>query len=168
MPCLSAKEIIELLKLEPLPFEGGYFRETYRSSITLPPDALPRHYSSNRSVSTAIYYLLTDDTVSRLHRLPTEEIFHFYLGDPVSMLQLHPDGNGRLVVLGADLQAGHSPQLIVPAGTWIGMFLHDNGRYALMGTTMAPGFDIDDFEPGNRDQLIKEYPDYSELIRRLT
>src|SRR5262245_48991382 len=111
---LSAEQIIAALRLQPLPLEGGYYRETYRSADTLPAAALPPHYGRDKSAATAIYYLLTPDTFSALHRLPTDEVFHFYLGGPVRMLHLSPDGDGREVVLGPDILAGQQLQTVVP------------------------------------------------------
>src|SRR5918912_1512770 len=111
----TAEQIIAALKLRPLPLEGGYYRETYRSSLELPAAVLTPHYAATRAAATAIYYLLTPETYSALHRLPTDEVFHFYLGDPVEMLQLWPDGSGRTELLGPDLAGGQRPQLVVPA-----------------------------------------------------
>jgi predicted cupin superfamily sugar epimerase len=165
---LTAAEVMALLDLRPLPVEGGYYRETYRSAVTLPAAALPPRYGGGRCAGTAIYYLLTPDTFSALHRLPADEVFHFYLGDPVEMLQLSPDGGGRVVTLGHDLCAGQSPQVVVPAGAWQGSRLADGGRFALLGTTMAPGFDFADYEPGDRAALLTQYPAFAGLIRRLT
>ncbi len=103
-----------------------------------------------------------------MHRLPTDEIYHFYLGDPVEMLILRPDGRGENIILGSDLAAGENIQQVVPGGSWQGSYLIESGRFALMGTTMAPGYDPDDFEPGKREDLIAQYPDHAELIRLLT
>jgi predicted cupin superfamily sugar epimerase len=163
----TAAEVIALLDLEPLPGEGGYYRETYRSGDTLPATVLPARYAAPKSAGTAIYYLLTPDTCSALHRLPTDEVFHFYLGGPVRMLQLSPDGRGEVVTLGTDLAAGQRPQVVVPRGVWQGSFLVD-GPFALLGTTMAPGFDFCDYEPGDRDRLTTSHPAFADLIRRLT
>jgi predicted cupin superfamily sugar epimerase len=164
----TAKELIAALKLEPLPREGGYYRETYRATERLPADLWPEHYSRDKSLATAIYYLLTSDTFSALHRLPTDEVFHFYLGGPVSMLQLLPDGSGQVVTLGSDVLAGQLPQIVVPAGVWQGSYLQPGGDFALLGTTMAPGFDFADYEPGARDRLSAQYPAFTDLIKRLT
>ena len=164
---VSAREIIELLDLKPLEFEGGYYRETYRSQDILKAAHLPERYRTDRAICTAIYYLLTPDTSSKIHRLPTDEIFHFYLGDPVAMLLLYPDGRGGEVTLGPDLVAGQGIQLTVPAGVWQGSRLVEGGRFALMGTTVAPGFDIGDFEAAEYDDLIRNYPEYSAAIDRL-
>jgi len=155
---LSADEIIRLLRLAPHP-EGGFYRETYASAESVAPVALPARYGGPRSFGTAIYYLLTPDTFSALHRVQTDELYHFYLGDPVELLQLLPDGAGRLVTLGANLRAGMLPQALVPRGAWQGSRLRAGGRYALLGTTVAPGFDFADFEFGDRAGLSAAYPD---------
>jgi predicted cupin superfamily sugar epimerase len=163
-------ELIRLLHLQPLPREGGWYRETYRSSLQLPADVLAPRYRDARAAGTAIYYLLTPDTFSALHRLPTDEVFHFYIGDPVEMLQLGPapkDG-GRILTLGSDILAGQQVQTVVPAGVWQGSMLRPGGAFALMGTTMAPGFDFADYEAADRDALIAAFPDFGERITRLT
>ncbi len=118
----TADEIKTALLLKPHPIEGGYFRETYRSAAEVPGAILPPSYAADapRSFGTAIYYLLTPDTFSELHTLPTEEVFHFYLGGPVRMWQLFPDGRARQVVLGTDILAGQEPQVVVPAGVMLG------------------------------------------------
>src|SRR6185369_1787456 len=116
----------------------------------------------------AIYYLLTPDTFSALHRLPADELFHFYSGDPVEMLQLAPDGSGRVVLIGNDLEAGQRPQVVVPRGTWQGCRLLAGGKVALLGTTVAPGFEFSHYEGGVRMELSAGYPDFSELITALT
>lgn len=129
---------------------------------------MPARYAGARSAGTAIYYLLTPDGFSALHRLRSDEVFHFYLGDPVEMLQLFPDGAGRRVVLGTDLDRGMRPQVIMPRDVWQGSRLCAGGRFALLGTTVAPGFDVADFDPGRRDELVAAYPDFAELITALT
>ena len=148
---LTAADVIRILALVPLPGEGGYFRETYRSAL-----------------STAIYYLLTRDSFSAIHRLPGDEVFHFYLGDPVEMLQLRPDGTVERLTIGTDVGKGMRPQVVVPGGTWQGSRLLPGGEFALMGTTMAPGFDARDLELGDRAKLIGRYPVHADLIRALT
>ncbi|NQU43247.1 cupin domain-containing protein [bacterium] len=165
---LTATDIIRLLDLKPLAIEGGYYRETYRSDETVPAAALPGRYGVLKSFSTAIYYLLIPKTYSVIHRVPSEEVFHFYLGDPVTMLHLHPAGEGRVLTLGHDLEKDHLPQVVVPRNIWQGCRLKAGGCFALMGTTVAPGFDFPDFEVGERSTLLQAYPDYADLIRRLT
>lgn len=159
---MTAEEVIERLNLQPHPVEGGYFRETYRSGGTV------QRGDAVRSLGTAIYYLLTPKTLSALHRLPGDELFHFYLGDPVRMLQLWPDGSTRTLTIGTDLNAGNVPQLVVPGGVWQGSVLMDGGKFALLGATMAPGFDYADYEAGDRVALTAKYPAVAELITRLT
>jgi uncharacterized protein len=137
---LTADRVIELLGLRPLPREGGWFAETWRGP-DLPPAATP-HLAGIHAEGTAIYYLVTPGAFSAMHRLPTDEVFHAYLGDPVDQLHLLPGGTGRLVRLGSDLAAGQRPQVVAPAGAWQGARLVPGGAhgYALLGTTMAPGY----------------------------
>lgn len=167
---MTASELISLLGLAPLPIEGGFFRETWRSPLTVGPGALPLRYTSEKSLGTAIYYLLTNDpnSFSALHRLPTDEMYHFYLGDPVEMLLLTPDGAGRRIILGQNIEAGQSVQFVVPAGVWQGSKLVAGGEFALLGTTMSPGFDPSDYQPGIREELIVHYPQHTASIRALT
>ena len=143
--------MIDALGLEAHPLEGGFFRETFRDPS-----------------STAIYYLLTPETFSEMHRLPGAEVFHHYLGDPVSMLQIDEAGRGRTLRIGRDLAAGMRPQVVVPGGTWQGSRLEAGGRLALLGCTVAPGFDYADYEPGEREALVALCPDFAETIRALT
>jgi hypothetical protein len=165
---ITAEEAIHLLGLKPHPVEGGYFAETYRSDERLPAGCLPEGYGGERSLFTAIYYLLTPGTFSALHRLRSDEVFHFYLGDPVEMLLLWPDGTGRVLVLGHDLLNGLRLQAVVPRGVWQGARLRPGGRFALLGTTVSPGFDFADYEAGDREALASAYPRFRRLIRALT
>ncbi len=164
----TAHQIITLLDLKPLPLEGGYYRETYRSDILVPSGALPGRDESPRACSTAIYYLLTPSVFSALHRLPSDEMYHFYYGDAVEMLQLSPSGTGRVVIIGNDLTRNQQPQMLIPRGVWQGSRLLPGGSYALMGTTVAPGFEFTDFEAGGRTELIQEYPEFRDHITALT
>ncbi len=165
---MSVEQLKALLQLKPLPVEGGYFAEVYRSPETLPKEALPARYGGARSMGTGIYYLLTPDTFSALHRLRSDEVYHFYLGDPVEMVQLWPDGSGKRVRLGSDLLQGMQLQTVVPQGVWQGSRLCPGGRFALLGTTMAPGYDQADFEAGRRERLIQAYPQFKDAILALT
>jgi hypothetical protein len=165
---MTAEEIIACLGLRPLPIEGGYFAETYRAPESLAAAALPPRYPGPRSLSTSIYYLLTPTTCSILHRLRGDEVYHFYLGDPVELVQLCPDGRGERLILGPELRRGERPQAMVPAGTWQGSRLVAGGRVALLGTTMAPGFDLDDFEAGDRAALLRSHPAFRAEIEALT
>ena len=165
---LTSDQIITLFNLKPHREEGGYFVETYRSSETISEKALPSRYKGVRSFGTAIYYLLTLETFSSIHRLRSDEIFHFYLGDPIEMLQLFPDGSGRVLILGSDILNGMQPQVVVPRGVWQGARLLKGGKFALLGTTVSPGFEFVDYESGRRDELAKSYPTFRELIISLT
>jgi len=167
---MTRDEVIRLLGLEPLPGEGGYFRQTWRAHERVAAGALGARYPRETRVGTAIYYLVTDDPggFSALHRLPTDEVYHFYLGDPVEQVLLHADGRSEVVVLGPDLAAGQHVQHVAPRDTWQGTRLVPGGRWALLGTTMAPGFDPGDFEIGRRAVLEQLYPGRAERIRSLT
>jgi len=166
----TAAQLIEHLGLEPLTFEGGCFRQTYVAQESIAADALPVRYGGPRNLGSAIYYLLTSepDSFAAMHRLETDEIYHFYLGDLVEMLLLYPGRRGERIVLGPDVLGGQHVQFVVPRGVWQGSRLVYGGSFALMGTTMAPGFDFADWTEGNRDALVREYPEHAELIRALT
>jgi hypothetical protein len=167
---IDIEQLIRHLRLEPLPIEGGYFRQTWSSDVAVPTSALPDRYASPRPAGTAIYYLLTSDpdSFSAMHRLTSDEIYHFYLGDPVEMLLLEEEGGAQRIVLGPDLLGGQRVQYIVPRYVWQGSRVIRGGRFALLGTTMAPGFDPRDFTLGSRDELIRQFPDEAALIRELT
>jgi uncharacterized protein len=159
---MTANEIKRLLRLDPHPVEGGFYRRTYTSPGTVD---LAR---GARAQGTAIYYLLEAGTFSELHVLESDEIFHFYLGDPVEMLQLFPDGRSAVVRLGPDLSAGEEVQVVVPAGVWQGTRLIGNGKVALLGCTVTPGFDFADYHNGTYAELAARWPEQAERIRGLT
>jgi predicted cupin superfamily sugar epimerase len=165
---MTVDEIVVKLGLVPLPREGGYFTETYRSSRVVPESALPEGYGGSRPLATAIYYLLTPDTFSAFHRLRSDEVYHFYLGDPVEMVLLHADGSINTLKLGPNLLDNMKLQAVVPAGVWQGSRVIPGGRFALMGTNVVPGFDPADYEHGRRDELIRAYPGVRDLIMSLT
>ncbi len=164
----NANEIIEFLHLTPLPIEGGLFSQTYKAKESIPHHALPPRYQSDRSFGTAIYYLHQPGTFSAIHRLLTDEIYHFYLGNPIEMLLLFPDGSSQVVILGQEILAGQFVQFVVPAGVWQGSHLLQPNGWALLGTTMAPGYEQDDFELGHRKELLLQYPEQKHLIDILT
>jgi predicted cupin superfamily sugar epimerase len=155
---MTAQQMIDLLQLVPLPGEGGYYRETYRSATT----------KDDRSLSTAIYYLLTPETVSLFHCLKSDEVWHFYQGNAIELVMLHARGKVEVVRLGQRLSEGEPCQAVVPAGSWQGAKLANGGTWALMGCTVAPGFEFADFELGKRENLINQYPDASDWIVALT
>jgi len=159
---MTADEIKTLLRLVPHPVEGGWYRRTYTSAGNV---ELPR---GMRAVGTAIYYLLEEGTFSEMHKLQSDEMFHFYLGDPVEMLLLDSDGGSRGGTLGPDLAAGQQVQWVVPAGTWQGCRLVEGGKVALLGCTVTPGFDFADYESGSYAELAARWPAESARIRELT
>jgi len=163
---MSAEEIKALLHLQPHPVEGGWYRRTYTCDVSV---AL---LGGVRPYGTAIYYLLEEGTFSEMHSLASDEIFHFYLGDPVQMLQLHPDGSSKVVTIGPDLAAGQHVQLVVPAGVWQGTRLIDDGsgggKFALLGCTVTPGFDFADYRSGKCAELAAGWPQEAQRIRNLT
>jgi predicted cupin superfamily sugar epimerase len=165
---VTAEELIARLGLAPHPGEGGFYVETYRSDEEIAAGALPGRYGAARALSTAIYYLLTPASFSAMHRLQSDEVFHFYLGDPVEMLLLYPDGSGEVIVLGGGVQDGIRPQVTVPRGVWQGARLAAGGHLALLGTTVSPGFDFADFEIGRPDELLRVHPQFGDLITALT
>ncbi len=163
----SAKSVIDALGLAPHP-EGGYFRETYRSSEEIPATALPARFSGPRAFSTAIYFLLTGHTFSALHRLRADEVWHFYAGGPLTLFTLDDSGHLSVVRLGSDIGRGDRLQAVTPAGTWFGARADEAGGWALVGCTVAPGFDFADFELGDRTALVARYPQHREIIESLT
>ena len=167
---LTAKNIIKKLNLVPLPVEGGMFSLTYTTKEKIAQSALPKRYKEDKTFSGAIYYFLTDDldSFSAMHKLPTDETYHFYLGDPVEMLLLHPRGRSERVILGHDILGDQIVQFTVKRGVWMGSRVKKGGKFALMGTTMAPGFTPSDYRGGKRETLIAKYPDEADLITQLT
>ena len=158
---MTPAELVAKLGLAPHP-EGGFFRETYRAAESFTPAAI----GAPRAVSTAILYLLNAGDKSRLHRIKSDELWHHYLGGGLRLTQLLPGGKIEETLIGADLAAGHKLQHAVPAGAWFGA--EPLGAFALVGCTVAPGFDFADFELGKRNALVEEYPLAREAIVRLT
>lgn len=159
---MTADQIKKLLNLDPHPVEGGHFRRTFTSAANV---ELPR---GTRSQGTAIYFLLEAGDFSELHVLDSDEMFHFYLGDPVEMLQLYPDGRSAVFVLGTDLAAGQQVQLLVPAGVWQGMRLLGDSKLALLGCTVVPGFHHADYHNAPCAELAVKWPEQANRIKALT
>ena len=163
---MTQEQIIAELGLEPLPEEGGFFRQTYLATDRIASSSLPDRYEQDMAASTAICALLTAVDFSAMHILETDEIFHHYLGDPLEMLLLHPDGSGEVFILGPDIDAGMRPQKLVPRSVWQGSRPVPDSPfgYTLLGTTMAPGFTWEGFRLGGRDELVDRYPAFGEHI----
>lgn len=146
--------------------EGGWFRESYRSAETIPAHALSERFGGSRSFGTAILFLLERGDVSALHRIQSDEIWHFYEGAPLAVHILHPDGRRREILLGRDATRGECFQGVVPAGCWFGA--ESRGDFSLVGCTVAPGFDFHDFRMADREELTSRHPEHAALISRLT
>ena len=166
---LSAEEVKKLLGLKPHPREGGWYVRTYEAGEMVAAEAFADgRYASARRTGTAIYYLLEPDTFSEMHRLKSDEVFHFYAGDAVEMLQLREGGRGAVVVIGNDLMRGERPQVVVERGVWQGSRLVAGGKWALLGCTVSPGFEFEDYEMGVREELSAGWPEFAREIAALT
>lgn len=163
----TIENLIELYDLQPHP-EGGYFKETYRDSGTIARNALPSDFSGDRNFSTAIYFLLPEGKKSHLHRIKSDEVWHFYLGGPLTVVQISPEGKIEEIVLGQDVTSGQKIQHVVPRGYWFGAYPNPASRFSFVGCTVAPGFDFTDFEMGKKEDLIKHFPDARGIIELLT
>ena len=166
----SAAEIIGILDLKPLPVEGGFYRVTYIGDLQLPASILPPSIRSVRPSKSVIYYLLTTDTKSRLHRLETDEMWHFYLGDSVDLHVFGPEDDYANFELGHDLRDGQTVQAVVPARHWFGARLQSGGRWALMACSLAPAYSDEDFSlPDDAEfaSLLERFPDQQHTLHEL-
>lgn len=163
----AASDWIQRLNLQPHP-EGGYFRETYRAEESVGGENLPARFGGARAFSTAIYFLLEAGQFSAFHRIKSDEVWHLYAGGPLEIIAITPDGAALSERLGVNLAQGEQPQRIVPAGHWFASRPAAGVPYALVGCTVAPGFDFSDFEMASRDDLLRLFPSQAELIGELT
>jgi predicted cupin superfamily sugar epimerase len=165
---MTASEVKKLLSLVPH-FEGGSYIRTYQSSECIAAEAFAdARYAGPRHTSTAIYYFLEPGAFSEMHRLKSDEIFHFYAGDPVEMLQLTAPGIGQIVRIGNNLAVGERPQVVVPRNVWQGTRLVPGGQWALLGCTVSPGFEFEDYDSADRAELCAGWPAHADLIEALT
>ncbi|HEY3308267.1 MAG TPA: cupin domain-containing protein [Desulfuromonadaceae bacterium] len=148
--------------------EGGFFKESYRSAEVIPLCGLPERFDEERSFSTAIYFLLNGDDISALHRIKSDELWHFYDGVSLALQIIDLQGSHYSILLGRDLEKGEQLQAVVPAGCWFGAELADSDDYALVGCSVAPGFDFNDFELATNTELVALFPQHEALIGRLT
>lgn len=163
---MDAQILIEKLQLESHP-EGGYFKETYRSEGIIPADALPG-FDGDRNYATAIYFLLLDDNFSAFHRIKSDETWHFYTGTPIVVTEIGTDGTLMETTLGADIADGQVFQYTVKAGHYFASEVLGRQGFALVGCTVAPGFDFRDFDMPDRQHLTDAFPHLRETIERLT
>ncbi len=163
----TAQYWIEKLKLANH-LEGGAFREIYRAALMLPQTALAEAHKADRNAMTSIYYLLQQGDFSALHRIASDEVWHFYDGAPLSIFEIEPTGVLTEHLLGKDLDKGQSPVVIISAGSWFGSRVKEGGGFTLCGCSVAPGFDFQDFELADRGALIAQYPQHAGIISELT
>src|SRR5580704_14152945 len=166
---MTAEDVKKLLGLQPHPREGGWYVRTYEAAEKVDAEIFEdKRYAGPRRTATAIYYLLEPETFSEMHRLKSDEVFHFYAGDAVEMLQLREGGRGSMVVIGNDLLRGERPQVVVERGVWQGSRLVAGGEWALLGCTVSPGFEFEDYKTATREELCAGWPEFGELLRELT
>ena len=163
----DASSIISQLELLPHP-EGGWYREVYRSEDVIPADSLPARYKSPHCFSTSIYFLLESHNFSAFHRISSDETWHFYLGSPVVICIISPEGDLAQVTMGNNLSEGQCLQYTIPRNCWFAAKVVDKNSFTLVGCTVAPGFEFADFELASRKQLIDLYPVHTDLISGLT
>lgn len=163
----TANYWIENLKLAPHP-EGGFFKETYRSEGVIPKAVLPEAFSGDRSFSTSIYFLLNENNFSAFHKINQDELWHFYDGVPLTIHVLDPDGNYYMNKLGRNIEERENLQVMVNAGCYFAAECNDKTAYSLVGCTVAPGFDFDDFEMPARNRLIELFPAHKTIIEKFT
>jgi uncharacterized protein len=148
--------------------EGGYFAETYRSAEKIPHHALPNRFKSDRSFSTGIYFLLESHHISALHRIESDEMWHFYAGCPLNVYTIDYEGVMKIIRLGNNPENGEVFQAVVPAGVWFGSKPAEPDSYSFVGCTVAPGFDFEDFEMKSRAELLAMFPQHQAIVEMLT
>jgi predicted cupin superfamily sugar epimerase len=171
---LTAQEVIDWLKMESNPNEGGYYATTGTSPLNIPNGVLPPIFppvDGGRSVYSSIYYLIDPASFSAMHKVTGDMVYNYYTGDPVQILLLYPEGypdRYEIFNFGNDLKSGFLPMKVIPGGAWLGSRMIAGGKYALMGVTLAPGFEPVDYFIGKRAGLVEEYPEVAEMITELT
>lgn len=162
----QAKKLIQQFDLQPHP-EGGWYRQTYKSSEQVSASALPERFNGDRSFSTAIYFLLEKGNFSAFHRIKSDECWHFYAGDPLLIYVIQQNGTLDIITLGNDFEKGHAFQYVVPANCWFASQPAQGSEYSFVGCTVSPGFDFEDFELAGVNKLSSLYPMHKELINKL-
>lgn len=160
-------ELIQTLQLLPHP-EGGYYKELYRSPMVIPQSVLGQGFSGDRNVATGIYFLITGGNFSAFHKISADEQWHFYEGDACHVYIIHLSGELELIKLGSNLANGDVYHAVVPAGAWFASMCSNVNGYSLVGCTVAPGFDFEDFVLAKRESLVTEFPQHTEVITKLT
>ena len=163
---VMADQLIQQYKLKAHP-EGGWYKQTYKSNEQIPADALPERFGACRAFSTAIYFLLETGNFSSFHRIKSDECWHFYAGDPLLLYVIEQNGELRIISLGNDPAKGQTFQYVVPAGCWFASRPAAGGDYCFVGCTVSPGFEFDDFDLANGNELSAMYPQHKEIIKDL-
>ncbi len=162
---IPAEQWIQELKLKPHP-EGGFYNETYRSTIKVEQNSLPHGYNGSRRFSTSIYYMLRSGDISRFHRLRSDEIWYYHYGSSLRIVMIDPEGKSHKRILGPRIDRAEHLQILIPAGTIFGAELTEENSYSLFGCVVSPGFEFDDFELFNKEDLLQAYPRHADLINR--
>lgn len=163
---LNPQQLVDKYSLQPHP-EGGWYKQTYKSSESVAAAALPERFGGNRPFSTAIYFLLEQGNFSAFHRIKSDECWHFYAGDTLQVYVIQQDGTLKIISLGQAIENNELFQYVVPANCWFASRPAPGSAFSFVGCTVAPGFDFADFELANADVLSKEYPQHAAIIREL-
>lgn len=163
---LNIKQLIANYQLQPHP-EGGWYKETYKSSEQIPSAALPVRFGSGRTFSTAIYFLLEQGNFSTFHKIKSDECWHFYAGEALEIFVIQHNGNLEIIRLGSNILNGELFQFVVPANCWFASRPAKNSAYSFVGCTVAPGFDFADFELAVASELLASYPAHAAIIHEL-
>jgi len=159
-------QLIQQYNLEPHP-EGGWYKQTYKSSEQIAASALPKRFGANRAFSTAIYFLLGQGNFSAFHRIKSDECWHFYTGDPLLIYIIEQNGELKIISLGNDFEKGQSFQHVVPANCWFAARPAPGSEYCFVGCTVSPGFEFGDLELANATELSAIYPEHKKIIEQL-
>jgi predicted cupin superfamily sugar epimerase len=164
---MTVETLVKELDLLPHP-EGGYYKETYRSEGTIAQACLSSDFSGERNMATGIYFLIEKENFSALHKIKSDETWHFYYGDALEVIEINEQGDLIITKIGSNILKGETFQYTVKANTWFGSRVSANGNFSLVGCTVYPGFDFNDFELAKRDDLIKLFPKHQTIITELT
>jgi predicted cupin superfamily sugar epimerase len=164
---MNVNQIIKELELLPHP-EGGYYKETYRSEVSIKKDDLPHSFSGARSLSTTIYFLIESGNFSAFHKIKSDEIWHFYAGDALEVIEMDETGKVKLTAVGSKMNEAEVFQYVVKANTWFGSRVKASGKFSLVGCTVSPGFDFLDFEMAKREDLLEKFPQHKRIIEEMT
>ena len=164
---MTVDYLVKTLNLLPHP-EGGYYKETYRANLQLAKNALPEGFSGDRNIATAIYFLIEKNNFSALHKIKSDETWHFYYGDALEVIEIDENGILTATAIGKNLEDGEVFQYTVKANNWFGSRVKAGGDFSLVGCTVAPGFDFNDFELGKKEDLLKLFPNHKKVIIEMT